>query len=134
MTNIINDSSAYTPTICPEVDEIIALTNSLGLDRAGEVLISSNWPNILSLNESNMSYSDIILSLLSVFINDIQDAEVKSILLSLYYRMQAQKKKKMLLGITFDTMREVAIKNLLTKKLASINYYSAQLSNVKDKI
>lgn len=134
MGNIITDSSTYSPTVCPEVDEIIALTNSLGLDRAGEVLISSNWPNILGLNESNMSYSDIILSLLSSFINDIQDVEVKSVLLSLYYRIQAQKKKKMLLGITFDTMREVAIKSLLTKKLASIDYYSAQLSNVKDKI
>jgi hypothetical protein len=132
--NIISDCTTYSPTVVPAVDEIIIYINNLGLDRAKAVLVSSKWSDIFGLFDRNLSFPDIISDTILGFIDTVEDTELRSKILSLYYTIQAQKRTKNILGLTYDSVKKSAIDYLVNKKIKQNDGLMAQLDVISRRL
>ena len=131
---IKSDCRIYGPSEIESITEFLTFINNIDLDRAKSVLLSSRWASIFKLNDLSLDFPTVIAQLIGGFIDSIDDIELRERIKSLHYKIQADKRNRTVLGLTFDSLRQSAINNMNTTKMRELDELQAQLEIIDKKL
>ena len=131
---VILDCTGYQPSIIASINEYLRFLNNLNLDRARSILLSSNWGLVFRLDELNLTFSGFMSSLVTGLLSSMEDNELRNIVLSLYYKIRGYQRSKQIMALTFDTLKQKAINNIVDVRLNEILIMEAQLSTLARRI
>ncbi len=129
-----NATRVYQPSIISQVTAYIDLIVALKQDHLLDMIIHSQWGDILKMAVGEVSSVGAMRSGMTSLLGEIIDRNLRERLLDVFYQIHAMHSSEAIMSLSHDVLKQEAIDDIVNHRIPELNKLSHSIDELKKEV